>query len=86
MTETLRAGNLLDMKTFDELLEAAFEAGYDRGADDVAQEERGVGPHTGRPPSYEEWRASLSGIDLSPSPVAQTEVELERAERRALCD
>lgn len=52
------------MTQFDNLLQYAFEAGYERGVDDESYAERGSGPHTNRPPDFEEWRATISGLDL----------------------
>jgi hypothetical protein len=46
-------------RTFDAMLKAAYEAGYERGSDDEAYAARGVGPHTHRPPTFEEWRAGF---------------------------
>lgn len=37
------------------LLREAFEAGYERGADDEAYAARGVGPHTDRPDNFDDW-------------------------------
>lgn len=49
------------MKTFDEILKAAYEAGYERGADDALFEERGTGPRDYNvPASFDEFRAGLS--------------------------
>jgi hypothetical protein len=62
------------MKTFDSALRAAFEAGEAYGADNEAYAARGVGPHTHREPTFEEWRASLSGLedDLGPLEIGDT--------------
>lgn len=51
------------MKSFDEVLKAAYDAGYAAGSDDESYNARGVGPHTDREPTFEEWRASLSGLE-----------------------
>ena len=47
------------MTEFDRLLKAAYDAGYDRGSDDECYAARGVGPHTGRPPTFEEFREAM---------------------------
>jgi hypothetical protein len=62
------------MKTFDEQLEAAFEAGVDYELD---RHRRDL---TRRPdsPDFKTWRANLAGLP-EPEPVPQTEADLERS-------
>lgn len=46
--------------TFDEALCAAYDAGYQRGCDDTEN----VNKVRFRALSFEEWRATLSGLDV----------------------
>ena len=49
-------------KKFDEVLMAAFDAGYDRGYDDAeAAEGFAIAPWS---PTFEQWRAGLGGLEV----------------------
>lgn len=49
---------------FDKLLKAAFDAGAERGVMEYACEQ-GFPPPPVAPLTYNEWRASVAGLDLS---------------------
>lgn len=52
------------MTEFDKILKAAFEAGRECGLDEAA---RDAGYFIEKPaPDFEEWRATLSGLDVRP--------------------
>jgi hypothetical protein len=48
------------MKTLDDLLRAAFDAGVEHGEDIALLEERGCMGEGPSKPTFEEWRAGLS--------------------------
>lgn len=53
------------MKRLDDILRAAYEAGYERGLDDGQNADfNELNPKCWRPATFEEWREGLPEADL----------------------